>query len=349
MSTRSKFIGNTAWLMVMTIAQHIFPLFTLPYLTRVLQTDVYAVIVYLTSTMTFVRIFMKFGFDLSSTKTIAEHREDKQRIGAVLGATMQANAVLAGITLLAYTGITFAIPIMRENILLAYLYLAGVYMEILLPDYLFLGLQRMQSITGRFILARTISTVFTFVLVRSKSDVYWVPILNILGSLVAAGTIWYQILFTLKIKTVFARWKESLKLLRVSGEYFLSKFATTAFGAVNTLILGIVAAPKEQIAYWGVSYGLISSAIALYSPIISSLYPHMVNRRDTKLIRVLLGVLMPAIVLVTAGLFFCPELVIRIFCGPEYTAGAPVFQALLPVLIFSFPAQVLGLDRKSVV
>jgi polysaccharide transporter, PST family len=225
--------------------------------------------------------------------------------------------------------------------LLAYLYLLGVILEIFLPDFLFLGLEKMASITTRYLVAKTVSTLLTFVLVRSKADILWVPLLNIAGTLLAASLIWFQIYFTLKIKMTFSRWKEAFAMLKESSIYFFSSFATTAFGVTNTLLIGLFA-PTAQVSFWGVSYNLINSATSLYKPITNSLYPHMISKKDTKLIRWLLFGLFPVIIAVTAVVFIFSKEVITVFCGPKYLEAIPVFQALLPVLIFSFPVMVMG-------
>lgn len=341
MITRKKFFSNTAMLYIMSAAQHIFPLFTFPYLTRVLEPSLYGVITYMTAVTSYVRIFNKFGFGLSSTKLVAENRDDTARVGVILGTTMQSSAFLAFISLAVYSVLVFAIPIMREYMLLAYLYLLGVILEILLPDFLFLGLEKMASITTRYLVAKTVSTALTFVVVRSKADILWIPILNIIGTLLAASLVWYQISVSLRIKMVFSRWKESFAMLRESSVYFFSSFATTAFGVTNTVLLGIFASPV-QISFWGVSYNLINSAISLYRPITNSLFPHMITKRDTKLIRWLLFGLFPVIIAVTVVVFIFSKEVITVFCGPKYLEAIPVFQALLPVLIFSFPVMVIG-------
>lgn len=341
MVTRKKFFSNTAMLYIMSAAQHIFPLFTFPYLTRVLEPSLYGVITYMTAVTSYVRIFTNYGFGLSSTKLIAQSRNDTARVGAVLGTTLQASAFLEFVSLVVYSVLVFAIPIMRENMLLAYLYLLGVVLEIFLPDFLFLGLEKMSSITTRYLVAKSVSTLLTFVFVRSKADILWVPLLNIAGTLIAASLIWYQITVKLKIRLSFSRWKETFALLKESSVYFFSSFATTAFGVTNTLLIGLFA-PADQVAFWGVSYNLINSATSLYKPITNSLYPHMITKKDTKLIRWLLFGILPVIIAVTAVVFGFSKEVITVFCGAKYLKAVPVFKALLPVLIFSFPVMVIG-------
>ncbi len=342
MIKRKKFFSNTIMLYIMALAQNLLPMLTFPYLTRKLEPDLYAVITYMTAVISYVRVFLKFGFELSSTKQIAESRNDKEVIGKILGTTIQSNMLLAIISLFVYSAMILSIDIMRNYILLSYLYLIGVYLEIFLPDFLFMGLEKMQSITMRFIVTKVFTTVMTFVLVRTKADILWIPILNIMGNILAVILVWIQIFTKLKLKVAFSTFKDCIQMLRSSSVYFLSKFATTAFGVTNTFMMGIVNLPPEQISFWGVSYNLINSALSLYSPIVNSLYPHMVKKKDQRLIKQILLIMEPVIVAVTIITFLFSSQIITVFCGSKYTGAIPVFRTLLPVLIFAFPAQIIG-------
>ena len=62
-----KATKNTSMLLLMNIAKMIFPLITLPYLTRVLSVETYAVVGYVKAVMQYVQIILMFGFQLSAT------------------------------------------------------------------------------------------------------------------------------------------------------------------------------------------------------------------------------------------------------------------------------------------
>ena len=337
-----KFYLNTIMQYIMTFAQYVFPMITFPYLTRILEPDLYGIITHMTSIVVYFQIFVDFGFNLSATKEIAEHQADNKYIGKVLGTVIQSKIILVVISLIVYTFLIKSIPILRDNILLAYLYIGTVVLSIWLPDFMFRGIEKMEIITIRFLASKTITTLLTFVLVRSKDDILWIPLLNIIGFLVAIVLTWYHIKRILKINISYSPIHIITKNIKQSGIYFLSTFATTAFGATNTFMLGAVNLPSSQIAYWGVSYNLISAAQSLYSPIVNSLYPHMVAKKDFKFVKKILYIFMPAITLTTIIVSILSPQIINIFSGAQYSEAVPIFKALLPVLIFSFPAIVIG-------
>ena len=76
---------NSAMLMAMNIAKMLFPLMTLPYLTRVLSTDCYGSVVYVKSVMTYMQLAVDFGFVLSATKSIVYARGDMAAQEKIVG------------------------------------------------------------------------------------------------------------------------------------------------------------------------------------------------------------------------------------------------------------------------
>lgn len=337
-----RFISNTIMQYIMTLAKYAFPLVTFPYLTRVLNTEMYGVVTYMTATISYLQLIVDFGFDLSATKKIAENQSDKKFIGEILGTVIEAKIILSIVSLSILILITPFIEILRDHILLLFLYYISVILSIFLPDFLFRGLERMEIITIRFIISKSITTLLTFVFIQSENDVLWLPILNIIGTLVAVIWNWRQISRKLGIRISFLDKASVFVRIKESSIYFVSTFATTAFAVMNTFMFGVMSISPSQIAYWGISINLISSAQQLYSPIINSLYPHMVKRKDFKLVKKLLMIFMVPIILVTIIVYLYSDLIISIFSGSEYSGATPIFKALLPVLVFSFPAQLIG-------
>jgi PST family polysaccharide transporter len=137
--------------------------------------------------------------------------------------------------------------------------------------------------------------------------------------------------------------------MKVSAIYFISTFATTAYGITNTFIFGIMNLPPSQIAYWGVSFTLISAAQSLYSPIISSLYPHMAARKDFQLLKRIIIILVPINIILVVFLFKFTYPIIMIISGLEYVDAVQVFRLLLPVLVFSFPAMLIGFPLLGII
>lgn len=335
-----KTVFNTAMLYLMTAAKLIFPLITLPYLCRVLTVDTYGVVTYVKSCMTYFQLFIDFGFILSAVKDIVDANEDKEKIGYITGQVIVARLCLSLASFVVLIGISVAIPILRTNFLYTLLSFIAVAMSSFLLDFLYRGIEKMHLIATVFVSMKSISTLFTFVVVRSDSDLLLIPILDIISTVVAIVINIIQ-LNSLQIKIKFESLKISFEMIKNSWTYFISNMATTAFSVLNTVLIGIFITPKE-VAYWGVALQLISAVQNFYTPINNGIYPQMIKAKSFSPIKKILMIFMPIVVAGCVFVFALSEPIITIISGEQYVDAVPVFRALIPVLFFSFPGMLLG-------
>ena len=335
-------------LYLLTLAKMIFPLITLPYLTRVLSTDNYAIVSYEKSFSTYLQLIIDFGFLLSAVKDIVEANNDKEKIGIITGHVLLAKVILALAGYAIFMIIALCIPILRENYFYTFLTLMGIFLTCFLADYLFRGIEKMHVLTLVFLLMKGISTILTFVLVKNDSQLFLIPVLDIIGSLVAVLITWLFIL-KYKIKVRIFSIKLSLKKLSDSFTYFISNMATTAFGAFNTIMIGIVILDKTQIAYWTLTFQLVTAVQNLYSPIINGIYPQMIRRKSLKVLKYVMLIIMPIVICGCAFCFFASKWILNIFGGEKYIDAYILFRCFIPVLFFSFPAMLFGWPALGVI
>lgn len=337
---RSKVLKNTVMLYIMTFAKMIFPLVTLPYLTRVLTVDGYAVVSYVKSAMVYMQIFMDFGFLLSATKDIVLAGGNKEAVSEILGETLQAKILLAICGFVIVLVACLAIPLLRENMLYTFFAYIAVAMTILLPDFLFRGIEKMQNITIRFIIMRGIATALTFVCIKDDHQLMLIPVLDIIGTIAAVVWTWFEVK-KLGFKIIWSKWSRAWAALKKSFIYFLSDASTTVFGAFNTLLVGIYLT-KTDVAYWSVVMQLIAAVQSLYTPINNGIYPHMVRERNIKLPLKLFACMMPIIIGGTVIAFVTGEWWLVVISGEKYSGALTVFRWMLPLLIISYPSMLFG-------
>ena len=337
---KKSIVTNTTMLFIMNIATMVFPMLTLPYLTRVLSDDMYGTIVYIRAVMGYMQTLIDFGFILSSTKDIVKAGEDSNKINMVVSNTIAAKLLLAVVGMGVLIVLILTLPILRGAKLLAILFYLGVTLSIFLLDFLFRGLEQMHIITIRYVLMKGLSTALTFVFVRSDADVMYIPVLEILGYMAAIILV---VISARKFQIKFVRPSlvEVWTHLKESAVYFASNMASTSYGALNTLLLGIML-PASDIAYWGVAMQIVNAIQSFYTPITNGVYPAMVLNREFKTIKRLLAIFMP---LITAGCilsYFLADFGLTIIGGKDYIAATPIFRCLIPTIFFGFPAILLG-------
>ena len=333
-------IKNTFMLYLLNIAKMIFPLVTLPYLTRVLSIGCYGTVSYVKAVMQYMQLIVDFGFLLSGTKDIVLAREDKKKMEEESGNILAAKLILSFTAFLILLILILKIPILETNKTYTILSFVVVFLSNFLFDYLFRGLEKMEIITIRFVAMKGIATALTFVFVKQDADKLWIPILDIIGSLIAILLVMFEVR-KLDIHFRFTNIYDILSKIKESAIYFFSSMATTAFMALNTLLVGIFM-DTEQVAYWSVCLQMVTAVQSLYTPLTNGIYPHMVSTKDIKIVKKALKIYMP---IITAGCIFTlivAEYALKIIGGSQYTVAAPVLRCLVPVMFFSFLSMLFG-------
>lgn len=344
---KKNIIKNIVMLYGLSIAKIVFPLITLPYLTRVLSVETYGTVSYVKTIMTYLQLTVDFGFMLSGTKDIVKAKEKGENIGKIAGDILCARIILGIIAFLALVILTVFLPILRENIIYTFLSYLAVFLSIFLFDYIFRGLEEMHVITLRFVIMKGVAAIFTFVFVHNDSQILWIPILESLGTFIAVLLVLIE-LRKREIKVVITSLIEALKKLTESAVYFASEMATTAFGALNTVLIGAFLS-KTDVAYWSLCITMTSAVQAMYSPINSGIYPDMVKTRDFNVIKRTLKIIMPIVSIGCIFTYFVADYALLILGGNQYVNAASLLRALIPVLFFSFPAMLLGWPTLGVI
>lgn len=341
MNSHKRFYINTIWQYGLQLVKYILPLLTLPYLTRVLEPDGYAVYAYVLSFMAFAQTVVDFGFNLSGTKQIAASRNVDQ-VNRVVGSIMQARLLLCVVAGAGCAAIGWFVPIIHANAEYAILAYIAVCGRSLAPDFLFQGKENMRPITTRYFASKGTSTALTFVFVQSAADLLWVPILDIVASAIAltwsfasARKLFGSGIARVSLREVFWEMKES-------GYYFVSNMASTIFSGFTTLLIGIVITDSIQISYWSLAMTAVGAVQSLFSPIISSLYPHMVVSGDFAFAKRLARVSIPFVIVGTIGFALLSDIIVAVLGGYQYADGTYVFKLVSPIIFFSFYGMFFG-------
>lgn len=333
--------NNTTMLYLHTIAKLVFPLITLPYLTRVLSKDVYGTVSYVKALMSYVQLVIDFGFIYSAVKDIVKINGKKEETDRIISNTVFAKLFLAVCSFVVVLILALTLPILKGNMLFVVLSFGTPLLSIFLFDFLFKGIEKMHFTTISFVVIKLLSTLLVFLFVKNDSDIVLIPLFDIAGSLIAVAI---SVFAMIKNGYSFKKpsFSESFKALKVSSTYFVNVIASTAFGIMLTLLIGIFIPNGTEISYWAVSMQLVGAVQAFYTPISDGIYPYMIRRKNLKIIKIILLIVLPIVTLGSLFCFFYSDLIIGLVSGAEYIEGAYVFKALAPVLLLSFPVSILG-------
>ncbi|MCI8378254.1 MAG: oligosaccharide flippase family protein [Lachnospiraceae bacterium] len=342
-----KLLSNTGFMYLMMISVQVLNLITIPYLTRTLGPAIYGRIGLAQGYMVYVQIILDFGFILSATQLISENRTDKFLIAKVISSVTLIKIVLSFFVALAFVLLFAGKFFDKTNAVIIIIYLAAYLFNALLPDYYYRGMEDMKMISIRTVLIRIIFTMLIFTLVRSDSDYLYVPISFLTGSIIALLFSIFDIVWKYEVKIILPNMKDVKKLFVISIPFFVSRFASTFYQALDVIIIGKLYGLSPIVGYYSTSDKAITLAKMASSPIADSLYPYMLKNRNFKLVKKMLLFLMPIITIVVVLIgIFAESLCIFAF-GDEYAEAGNVLRLLLPIAWVILPTYVIAFPVMS--
>ena len=345
---KNTLMKNTVMLYILTFSNYFFGLITVPYQTRILSPEIYGVVSFAQAFAVYIQLILDFGFILSSTEDVAKNREDKQKQSQILSAVVLCKLILGVACFAVVSVLCLSVERIKANALLFMLFFFYTLFNSMLPDFLYRGNEKMSAITYRTVAVKLFFTICIFVFLKDKSQSYLIPTFYALGAI--GSCIWTYIDVYKNLGVRFVKVKASFvwETMKRSSTFFLSRIATTVYGAANTLILGFwFPTGSALLGYYTSAEKLMTTARSAFSPIADSLYPYMVKNKNFKLVKKIMLLLMPVIFVGCVVLWFIAEPFCVLVLGEEYAASAEILRIFIPVIFITLPTYVFGFPMLS--
>lgn len=347
---KNRLVQNIVSLGAVQFTSLALPLIALPYLATVLGASQLGRVAFALSVAQILLIISDYGFNLSAPKAIALHRNDQKKVAEIFCAVMLVRSLLALGGLVVMVVIVFVFQVGRSELPLLLLAYAMVIGNILLPQWLFQGLERLKAVSAVQVAGRLIAFCGIFFLVKTPDDVLAATFLQAAG--VGLGGILAIPLTVRALAGVRMAWpcRTALKTQLQDGWHiFISTAAINIYTTSNIFFLGLIATPAALGQYY-VAEKIIRAAQAMYGPIGNAVYPHVarIAATDTaaalQFVRALVYKLGGLFVVISVILFFAAPSLILVFFGDEYEAAVPVLRILTLTLAVSIFANIFAIQ-----
>ena len=269
-----RVINNFFALIILQGGNYLLPLILIPFLTRALGMETFGDWVFAVSFVVFFRTFVSYGFDLTATRSVSVHRNDKTYVGklfATVVITRLAFFVLSCILLLGLTFLSTNIANVQALALLSMLVLIG---EAFFPVWLFQGMEDMAVITKLRLGYRALFVLIVILLVSESHDVFLIPIIEAVGSL-GAGLI--------ATRLAVSRYSLKMRLPDVSfikrevkdgASVFVSNIAVHFYTTINTILLGVMVG-SVAVAQYSIADKVYYAFRGMLGPVVQVLFPSL--------------------------------------------------------------------------
>lgn len=342
-----KLASNTLMLSILSFSGYFLALVTLPYQSRILGPELFGMVSFAMAFGIYFQLVIDFGFTLSATEQVAKHLHDKDRVSKIVSAVTWNKVFIALLSLCALLLLCVWVKPFNQDPLLYFFFAMSYIFIALIPDYLYRGMENMKAITVRTVAIRAVSIGLIFIFLRGPSDYYAVPVSMMLGNMAAFGyTLWD--IHRKEIRLTRVSFREFSDTLKQSSLFFYSRIATNIYSASNTFVLGLVYSPASHaVGFFTSADKLTSAAKFSLTPLVDSLYPHMVKNKDFRLVKKILLVFVPIITVICTIVWIFAYDICAIIFGPDFRGAGEYLRWLLLTAVVAFPSMVLGYPTLS--
>ena len=309
-------VRNSAALYGVQFCRKLFPLFTVPYLTRMLNPSGWGTVAFVLSMAEILTLIIEFGFNFSATREISRQRHDRENCRDVMGGVLGAQALLAVIAIGLAAVVSPHIPLLRNQPKMVVAGLIYAVAQGCTPLWFFQGLERLRLAASLEIGAKFVALCGVFLFVRSPQDGWKVVVLQAMAA--GVSTLAGIGLAVRSFGFRFPNYALVRDALRRGWPLFVFRSAESLYGVGNIFLLGLFA-PAAVVGYFATAEKITKAMFGLLNPIRDSLYPRLIHlaasseQAAAKLAR-------PAIAVMVSGGFFLSADPVR--------HGTVVYQAL---------------------
>jgi len=345
---KNKFIENFFSLTLLRVITLIVPLLTFPYLIRILGSETYGLVIWSWSIITFFILFINFGFNLSVTKYIAIHKDNKKKLSEIVSTAIATRLILFFVSLVLFLILVEIVPKMHENRVLFYLFFGLTIGETLMPIWYFQGIEKMKYTAIITSLVKILFTVMVFWIIKEQSDYLKVPILYAVASLISASIAYWIILIKDKIRLQKPTFENIKFYIKDSVALFLSDSLFVVQGSITILFIEHYLGLSE-VAYFDLLQKFINILITPFHILAKVLYPHIARVKDFVLLKNAMVVSTLIALFVSAFIYLFKYNIILLLLGSEDSDLELLLSLFSLSVVFANISSLLGTNLLVVI
>lgn len=216
----------------------ILPLLSYPYLIRVLGTSIYGKVIFAQAIIGYLTLLVGFGFSITATKEISIHRKNKDKLSEIVSSVLIIKVLFLFVSFFLFLPFFFFFNQVSDNKVLYLMTMWLCIYEIIFPVFYFQGIEKMKYTSIITLLVRGLFVALIFVFIKNKSDYLYVPMLNLLGVVLAGVCSMYIIFYKHKIRFYFPELKVLKFYFKESTPVFLSNISVQLYVSTNKVLIG---------------------------------------------------------------------------------------------------------------
>lgn len=336
MGSLKKNIGyQTIWQILATC----IPLFTSPYISRVLGADQLGVFSFTSSIVSYFSLFASLGTIQYGTRSIAVCRTEKRKVSKCFFGIYLFQAFVAVVLTVVYI-LVCAFFFRSEYFLVALIQGFQVFAYCFDVSWLFFGLEKFKNTVVRNIVVKVISVLSIFAFVRDSSDLWVYTFVIAFGMVGSNFVLWVQVPSVVdlsEIKRISAN--EVLRKVKPNISLFFPRVGESVYHSMDKTLLGVMSS-ELQSGYYYNSDKMISIPMGIFDgfgnvlfPRMSSLFASNQKNRAKDLFDLSCEFFILFSVAISIGIAAVSEEFVPLFFGPGFDECIILVHLFAPILV----------------
>lgn len=345
-SSNKTILENFASLSILNALNMALPLVSVPYLIATIGSANYGAYSISYTILQYALLVGSFGFGYTTTKEIAQHRDDIRYVSRVFYSTIAARFLLS---LIASSVLLFVVILLFPKYLLLYLLGLGiVFGDILNPVWLFQGMENMKYMTIVNAISKIVFTLLIFIFIKDPDDFVYVTLLNSAGFLVAGIISFILAIRIFNIQYVRIKVGDIFRQIKEASIVFLSSAFVSLYNNSFVFIMGLFLS-ESSVGIYAAVEKIIKAFKSVVEPVSTSLFPHVaksfVGRTKKENVIIIFGyvkkLVLPLLSL-SLGLFVFAPLLCNIFLKSIAEESIVLIRLMTPLVIVGGMNYMLG-------
>lgn len=334
-----RLLSNFGYLSLLQIVSYIFPLFTIPYLARVIGVESFGKIAFASAIILWFQTISDWGFNYTATRDVAKNRENKEKVSEIFSNVLWARVMLMTLSFFLLLVVIMHSPKMRENSEIIFVTFLIVPGHIMFPDWFFQAMERMRYITILNIISKTIFTMAIFIFIKEKSDFILQPLFTSLGYIVSGIIAMYLILKKWKIRLSKPSMSSILETIKKSTDVFINNIMPNLYNSFSVVLLGFYGGSISNGKLDGGSK-FINISQQFMTVVSRTFFPFLSRRIDKHSFYVKINLLLS--IGFSVGLFVFAPFLIKIFFTSEFYDSIVVLRIMAFSIFFLSLSNIYG-------
>ena len=312
---------NILILSLVHVVRLILPLLVIPILTRRITPNDFGIYMYAISFSAWLSIFVEYGFNISSTREIAE-KKNVREIFSVVAGTQSAKILLllTSIPLLVFA--IFFVPIFDGYWYWAVTaWLLGI-LTAFLPIYYFQGRENLKLVGITEIFCGLLMLGAVYVFIHDADELYRLAIIVIISRVISLSLLSWKMYAENDIRGLaFFNLQDGILNLKNGFNLFVFQGAVSLYTSFNVVLLGFYCSPAQVGAY-AFAERLMRAGIGFLGQFSNAIFPRLNALKEKfpeKMEKLRLQVLISFLILGIVGMLatweISPYIVMYMFAG----------------------------------